>query len=314
MHNSRMFVEVITESGLRKNRRLIVIKCDVCGQFRKTSYCASKEIKAKTKHTFCSRKCQVESQHSGAIRQQNTELFLKKYGVVTPLVLEKSISAKKLCIDSTIKKTKQTLQKRYNVDNPMKIENIAAKQQNSIRIKRDGFHHLETEECLEKRKITCIQRFGVDHPMRSAQVKDKFPFKEVWLKSHYTKKKNGTYIQSKSEKKFHAWLIKIFGKENVKTGVVVNGWSIDFQIKIQEFECYIQYDGVYWHGLDASENVIKVRKGARARRIEMVFERDKLQCRWFSEHGLFLLRTTDKEFERFIWQARKKNKLKMLKI
>lgn len=300
-----MFVRVDIIQGVAKSKRYVVIKCDECGCEKNINYCVANLEKAKKRPSFCSRACQVQSQKSGALRVATDNIFLERYGVSTPLLLDNVKQKRRDLSAEVIEKTKSTLMDRYGVDNPMKIKEVADKQQAKIRFGRDGKHHLQTDEGLSKRANTCLEKYGVDHPMRSKAVIEKFPFKDVWAKSHVTKKNNGTYAQSRSEKLFYAWLILVFGKKNVKKGVIVNGWSIDFEVNCNA-TIYVQYDGIYWHGKDTDERSLRQRQGARARRIIATYERDKLQNKWFAENGLLLQRVTDKEFERFIWQLRKK--------
>lgn len=79
----------------------------------------------------------------------------------------------------------------------------------------------------------------------------------------------------------------IFGR--VDRFVWVNGWSIDAYVR--SIDTYVQYDGIYWHGLDRpieeNTNVKIVRK----------YFRDREQVAWFSEHGLKLVRITELEWD-----------------
>ena len=298
-----MFSRIERLNGPRSGRRVIVLLCDHCGKERRVNYAASTLEKYKCKLAFCGRDCQISSQkRGGLLREIVDDLFIKRYGVITPLNLEQSRQKLNHALQNGgLNNTKATLVERYDVVNPMNIPGVAAKVQSKIRANRDGLHHLETEISLNKRQKTCLERYGVDHPMRCADIVNRFPFKEVWQKSHSRKKENGTYVQSSSERKFGAWLICVFGKNRVQRGVLVNGWSIDFVVQVDESTAvYIQYDGVYWHGLDANEDIIKVREGPRARRIVKVFERDKEQNAWFKEHERLLYRITDKVFERYL--------------
>jgi hypothetical protein len=304
-----MFLRIDTSEGPRGGRRLIVIACDVCGKERSVAYCVTTLNRYQQRTSFCSSTCQNESQKNGKLRDQLNVYFVEKYGVKTPLLTEKAIQAKNLVIKNTYQKSRQTLLERYGVDNPMRINDVAQKQQDAIRSSRNGLHHFETDESLEKRRRTCIERYGHDHPMKVPSIVTSFPFKEVWRKSHLKKKENGTYIQSASERTFGAWLIMLFGKKNVSKGVNVNDWSIDFECEVEGFKFWIQYDGVYWHGLDAPSEVIQARQGPRAHRIANVVRRDEQQNQWFVKQGLLLLRVTDKEFERFIKCQRRKKRM-----
>jgi hypothetical protein len=303
-----MLLRVYHVAGSRGGRRKIVIACDVCSSERELNFCASTLQRAETKLTFCSAECAQKSQQSGGLlRDQIDAVFQERYGVKTPLNLPSSREIlRQSLVDGGLAKGQQTLIQRYGVDNPMRIPGVVEKQQNSIRNSRNGQHHFETSRSLERRELTCLKNLGYTHPMRSPTIIAKFPFKDVWRKSHEIKKQNGTYKSSRSERTFEAWLKACFGKSNVERGVEVNGWSIDFRVKIDDFAFYIQYDGVYWHGLDANEAVVRAREGLRARRIVGTLERDREQNKWFASNELLLFRTTDKDFERYRWQLRRK--------
>ena len=77
---------------------------------------------------------------------------------------------------------------------------------------------------------------------------------------------------------------------------IVNGWSIDFYIK--PIDKYVQFDGVYWHGLDCSLDKIKKLEKPRDKRILDTYLLDRRQDSWFEKNDLNLLRITDRQFNK----------------
>jgi len=90
-------------------------------------------------------------------------------------------------------------------------------------------------------------------------------------------------------------LCEYFEKENVVHQKWINKWPIDFYVKT--IDTYIQFDGVYWHGLDMP--LEEIRKSNKPRDISRIqkWERDREQNLWFKEHGKRLIRITDVQFE-----------------
>lgn len=308
MRSALMFIRIEKSPDEGSRQRFIVIECDECGQERKTTFCLGKQIKAQTKLSFCSRACQNTSQKTGALRKQIDAVFQQRFGCSTPLNLSSSRNNLRIALcNGGLAKTRSTLQERYGVDNPMRIKEIATKQHQAIRDARNGLHHFETEDGLNARRQTCMRKYGFEHHLQNPDIVAAFPYKEVWRKSHQTKKLNGTYKSSRSERMFEAWLRLNFGKRNIRRGVIVNDWSIDFEITLGDDQIFIQYDGVYWHGLDAtSREELEIREGVRAQRILAVFDRDKEQIAWFKQANKSFYRVTDKDFEKFIWQKLKR--------
>ena len=68
----------------------------------------------------------------------------------------------------------------------------------------------------------------------------------------------------------------------------VNGWSIDMYVC--SIDTYVQYDGVYWHGLDRP---IEENRNAK---ITKKYYRDIEQVRWFALHGMKLVRIIETEW------------------
>ena len=70
--------------------------------------------------------------------------------------------------------------------------------------------------------------------------------------------------------------------------------EIDFYIS--SIDTYVQFDGVYLHGLDRSFEEISLFKNPRDKTILGTFKRDLLQAETFKSLGFILVRITDKDF------------------
>ena len=125
------------------------------------------------------------------------------------------------------------------------------------------------EEVIEKRRQTCIARFGVPIPAQSEVVREKYrktclekygvdnyrKCEECIDKIHNTKKKNGTVTTSRYEEDAYVWLIEKFGVDDVirqyKDTRYVNPinnhkYHCDFYIKSLDLFIELQ---MYWgHG------------------------------------------------------------------
>lgn len=196
---------------------------------------------------------------SDAVRRRMRKTMLERHGVQYTL---QSKTLHRKAVDSFIR--------RYGVDNPMKDDTVQA-----------------------RARQTCLERYGVDHPSKTDDFYDKIDWKLTAAKCHMTMKKNGTYGKSRAEDEFFSLLCSNFGTENVERQARINGWSIDFHIK--HIDVYIQFDGVYWHGLDRPIEVIAESTRTRDKTIYATWQRDREQDKWFKENHLSLLRCTDKE-------------------
>lgn len=187
-----------------------------------------------------------------------------------------------------------------------------------------------TEKAHEKRRITCVERYGADTPMRNEVVKEgrrqtclekygvghvfqvevvkekmretflerygvvhPFRLPEVLEKRHQTAKNNLKLKTSNSEIKFGEFLTERFPQSQIEHHVIVKRYVVDFRI---DQKLYVHFDGVYWHGLDRPLEVIMQFKNPRDEAIYTAYLKDRRQDVWFVENSLKFLRITDKEF------------------
>jgi len=145
----------------------------------------------------------------------------------------------------------------------------------------------------EKIRNTMMERYGGTNTLDSPGLRHKYDFSAMAKKRHETMKREGNYKQSKEEIKFGTYLER-FG--NVQRNVIIDGrWPIDFYLI--EHNAYIQYDGIYWHGLDRSIDIIKESKNKRDIVIYQKWMTDREQEKWFAEHDMKLVRIRSDEFQ-----------------
>jgi hypothetical protein len=150
------------------------------------------------------------------------------------------------------------------------------------------------KEIAVKTKETMLKRYGGKSSFSAPLLRHKFDFAKMAKKRHETMKASGVYKTSKEEDTFFEFL-KRFG--HIERNVVVkNVWPIDFYIL--DNDVYVQFDGVYWHGLDRSIEEISTHKTARDVVIHKKWQTDREQEKWFKENGMRLIRIPSSEFNR----------------
>lgn len=235
----------------------ICYECDTCGKSFVRNY--KKRLITSKIGFFCSNKCSSDHKIKLRILQQN--LFSKENRKKAKETKARKTSEEMKKINEKIRKT---YRERYGVDNISQLSEIK-----------------------KKKEQTVLKNYGVKHQWSSPKIREQI---------HQKMKENGGYNHiSKPQKKFHKVLIKYFGKQNVEHSLMVNGWEIDFYIK--STKTYIQFDGIYWHGLDRPLNEIRKMKSQRDKAILKTVKRDYLQNCWFKDNNLKLIRITDEQFD-----------------
>lgn len=242
------------------------------------------EVKNQIKTTMFERYGVHAAFHIGNARKKARQTCLERYGSNSSMG------------DPVVRRKKeQTFIERYGVRAPISQCALIVSRSIETQIERYGDIYTRTQGWRNDVREWSLKTFGTDHPMHSNEYKKRFDFKASWKKQHTTKKLNGTYAASKIERRFGGELIKKFGQENVDFQVIVNGWSIDFYVK--SIDTYVQFDGVYWHGLDRPVDDLRKSTYDRDKRIVESYDKDRKQDVWFSDRGLRLIRITDREYK-----------------
>jgi hypothetical protein len=145
----------------------------------------------------------------------------------------------------------------------------------------------------EKIKKTMMAKYGVESPLDLQSCKENKCSQIAQQRRHTTMKRNGTYRSSKPENKLYLLLCEKFGEKSIERNIPIVGtrWSIDFFVRTKNV--YIQFDGLYWHGLDRPIEIISEYKNKRDIIIHKKWLTDRKQDEWFSNKGLILLRLVE---------------------
>jgi len=163
----------------------------------------------------------------------------------------------------------QVFMKKYGVKNPQQIASVKA-----------------------KTVATCLKRYGVDNPGKLPQA----------LKGrHDALVRNAEQMTSKPEDILYGQLRETFGQQAIVRQKMIEFtkgkfWFIDFYIK--PIDTYIQFDGLFYHGLDRPIEEIKRLGQSKPlfKNIARAHTKDKAQNTWFKNRNMKLLRITDKQF------------------
>lgn len=295
-------------------RKIIVFACDHCSQIFERPF---SESLLQHKTNFCSIKCAGAACRVGGIRYDLNEVRLRlektkstlneRYGVDNPMHVQEFVDAVRHtnlarynteCAFQTAlarSNARESMLQRYSVTNPSHIIGVSEKRQQTNNVRYGVNAPLQNKEIYQKFQLTCMEKYGVKHPMQSDVVQGKIDWTHACLKRHKTMKIHGTYGKSIIEDSFYDTLCVHFGKENIKRQVQIRNWLIDFYVVT--LNVYVQFDGVYWHGLDRPIEMIAEHKTKRDLAIHGKFLRDREQDAWFNAEQLTLVRITDVEFK-----------------
>lgn len=250
-----------------------LLRCEDCGAERWVTQGAGPENR--TEHPCL--KCQNRrTQANPLVKEKRKATCLKRFGSSNAFQSPK---------------TKQTVRQRYGVDNVFQAVSIKKKIVKTL-VQNHGVQYvMQSSEMQEKARQTTMKHYGVEHPLQSNEIKAKMDFKAAWIKRHHTLKTTGAYGKriSKLETLFYEELCRLF--DDVERQVMINNRSIDFFIP--KLKLYVQFDGVYWHGL-AGQIDESTKRGQTIKKTYML---DREQDAWFAQSGLLLVRVTDEEFK-----------------
>jgi hypothetical protein len=210
---------------------------------------------------------------SAEIREKSKQTMIELYGVDNP---QKSPEIQA--------QTKRTMLERYGSENPQQVAEIISRTKQTCLKRYGASNPFGSTICREKSRQTLQSNYGVDHPSKSPEIQQKI------LRSFL---KNGKGFVSRSELRCLTVLRELY--DDVTQQVSINGWMIDFYIK--SIDTYVQFDGVYWHGLTLSPEQLLNPRTKRERDIVKKWQRDQEQVTWFLEQGKRLVRLTDEQFK-----------------
>ena len=249
--------KLVPGTGVHKNKfvSICILKCDQCGtQFERSK----KKVEHHTTHTCCKECSAIAQRKGGVIEQRKKETCFTKHGV--------HYSSQR--IDVKEKRLTTNLE-RYGAAALITITDIRKK----FMLAKHGVEFASQSPAFKaKCRATCLERYGVEH----------------WSKTEEGREKSRRCIQnrpfmmvSKKEIEFLSVLNSIYS--DVQHQYRINGWYIDFYVP--QLDLFIQYDGVYWHGLDG-----RINEAIKSRMLI-----DQQQNDWFRLNKRTLIRITEIE-------------------
>ena len=291
--------------GRTRIKTIGIFKCDLLSCKRQFEVHRLLKARKQAIMHFCDKECfAVAGQSGNILRKKREAIWQKNLGEKTPFENK-----------NVLKKSKQTLKDKHNVENPFQMSEVQEKIKKT-NLKNFGFENpSQSPEIQKKKEETWEQNYGkgITNPSQAEKVKEKkkktsqknwgteYPSqnRKVWQKQHETKKKNGSYGKSKEEDRFYLVLCQFYGKKNIERQIPIFGKIIDFYLKNKNI--YIEYDGKYWHGTDKPLKEIKKdadNGGKRSKKNYQKYQEDRKTDKLFQEKNLKLIRITDEEFKK----------------
>lgn len=329
-----MLIEVKeTKSTRFKNRtkKIMVLKCDYCDLIFEKGFNSFK-LANSTFH-FCSRPCLAESKKEGNLLFLKIRETIRTIYNCDNVSQNKDIKEKKkettrlhYNVDHHFQskeiraKAEETNEQRYGFKVATQNKEVQAKivatnmEKYQVpytvldpEIKKKGLDTLYknygvtnpslSPEIQVRREATFEERYNVKNPTMLKEIRDKIDYHDLWLKAHETKKKNGTYKKSKTEDKFYNFLVSQFLINNVSRQILMFDKIIDFLVVIENKEIFIEFDGIYFHGLDRPIQIIEESLKIRDKYIAKRYWEDRWLDQMMNENNKVLVRVTDKEFK-----------------
>ena len=270
---------------------------------------------------FCSIKCAM---NSDKVKQHCKDLLQEKYGVDNVYQLEsvknkiKQTCIEKYGVDNYRKteeskiKIRETSLKRYGTEYPSQSQLFKDKVKNTNREKYGYDYGLQSPEIKQKSIDTCREKYGSDYYFQSNKFKELFNDKNfvrnAKLKEYETKKKNGSFKFSKSEK-----LLLDFIKEKYPDTIYQYStdprYPFNCDFYIPSLDLFIEYNGHWTHGphlfdknneedlklLEKWQKEYKI-KGTKGGGIDTWTKRDPLKLKTAKENNLNYLIIWHKDF------------------
>ncbi len=256
-------------------------------------------------------------------KRKAKETLMANYGVEYPTqsfeILEKRRKTvrERYGVDSVAQseafkeKFKKTMLERYGVDNPLKLDEVRDKIKNTC-IERYGVEHSsQSFEAKRAAKATCIEKYGVENQMQNEEIKEKmkrtnlsrYGVTNVLLtpeSRRKVKQANGVGV-SKKETAFYNKLIDVFENVERHVNIVINNNKIrEIDYYIRDIDCYVNYNGIYWHGKNKSDDELISSMSSQSSGILRNKRNDLELITWFNESKKrFFVVWEDAEIEGF---------------
>lgn len=259
------------------------LQCDQCHATFQREWRA--RLEKKLLH-FCNRECYKLGISVGGIG------YLSRRGSC----LEKLGVEHSSQLDSVKKKRAATCLEKYGGNAPMCSPEVSSRARETVGEKY-GDHFSRLDWVKSKKRKTCLEKYGVDSFAKTAEFRGMVDWQEHHRAANQTRLENGLSKVSKAEEKFGDFLREHF---RVEVQVPVNNWVMDFYLP--ELDCYLQFDGNYWHGLDKSDEELLNSKAKVDHVILLTKMRDREKERWFQDNKMRLIRVAESDFKNKKWE------------
>lgn len=219
-------------------------------------------------------------------------------------------------VSELAKSARQTMESKYGDEFPQRTAAVIEKMKETNRELWGAectVHSNELRGTIAERNQ---ERWGNSHPIASAAVQDKIratmrtrygveSFAETGIPSRHAATPEVT------EKRLKTLEVRGFLKHSnielecldvlrtvfqcVDHSVTVNGWSIDFYI--HDVDAHVQFDGMYWHGLDRPIEEIAESDSPCDAAIHRKWLRDRQQDEWFARQRRRFVRITEEQWK-----------------
>jgi very-short-patch-repair endonuclease len=273
----------------------MIVECDQCKLIVERRFQA---VWLAQPHHFCGRKCSALARKPGelnyatwmanrdldAINTAREKTMLARYGARSSFEMV-----------GFRERSMKTSLEHWGVEHPMMSAEVQRAQRDALIARHGVTNSYQVPSVVERSKATQLERYGAEHYMQSSEFKQLVQTLEFQRVRHQTMKLAGTHRTSRAEDACYDRLREAFGRVERQAYVGHKRWSIDFYVN--DIDTYVQFDGVYWHGLDRALATIKEFRKPRDRAIYQKWATDREQDAWFAAHDLRLVRVTDKEFD-----------------
>lgn len=212
-----------------KSAMFVDVVCDYCGDiFSMRMY----------SYTACSQMGKISCRHCKGNKAKETNLV--KYGVENAMQ-----------VDAIHSKMKQSMQERYGVEHPSQCKELhdkaiqefdavkAAEKRKATCIAKYGVDNAaKTQEVIDKAKATCIERYGGESSQCSDEIKQK-----TWQSMY----RSGIIPTSKPERQMVELIKAIYGENNCTPQYGMGRISMDCLLTVNDIKIDVEYDGAYWH-------------------------------------------------------------------
>lgn len=252
---------LLSDASFSERKKAIIFnakecpKCQICGKLMHFDVNEYGIIR------FCSKKCRYMN-HSMERKQyfQNMPINEKKAWIANQEQKRYEKTGYRTNFENPeIKaKVKDTLQTKYGVNNPYKIDSVIQhnkeiwqqKKAQTIEKFKKSYNSLDKNVINEKKRETSIKKYGVENYSKTEFFKNKYESKEfikqITDKSYNTKKKHNSFNTSKPEQIIYDLLKLKFHDVKTQYKSIEYPFSCDFYIPI--LNLYIEYQGTWTHG------------------------------------------------------------------